>query len=134
MRRFKKTFDKFLDGDIEREEKERHEQRFRLERIKVEEQIDRLEGVQRLNEGTIEYVCNFIDKPAKMWRDADPVTKIDFQKMVIPNGIEFDIMTKKFGAEGLSPLYSVKATIKDPSDVDESFMVTLPGLEPGLPP
>lgn len=119
-----KALQKYLDDDITKDEKEDFQNSLRVKRIGVEDQVDKLEGVQRLNEATIDYVCNFIDAPAKMWLDADPQTKIEFQRMVIPDGIEFDIKAQKFGTNGLSPLYRLKTNKKDSSKSEESLMVS----------
>ena len=107
-----KALQKYLDDDITKDEKEDYQNSLRMKRIDIEDQIDKLEGIQRLNEATIDYVCNFIDAPAKMWLDADMQTKVEFQRMVIPDGIVFDIKTQKFGTNGLSPLYRLKANKK----------------------
>lgn len=128
-----KALQKFIDGDLSKEEKDSYQQGLRLKRIDLELKLDNLMDSQRLNESTIDYVCNFIKVPSKMWQDADNETKINFQKLVIPNGVEFDIREKKFGTSGLSPLYRLKDIIKDSSMKDESLMVILPGIEPGLP-
>lgn len=38
-------------------------------------QIDELKRSQGLNEATIDYICNFITKSAKLWKDIDFGTK-----------------------------------------------------------
>lgn len=123
----------YLDDNISKEEKDRYQQSRRLQRIDLELSLERLEGVQRLNEGTIDYVCNFIDKPVKMWLDADMQTRIMFQQMIIPGGIEFNIKARNFGTATVSPLYRLETIKKDPSESKESLMVIPPGIEPGLP-
>ena len=127
-----KALKSFLDGDISKKEKEEYQNSLRLKRIDVEGKIDDYEGLQRLNEATITYVCNFIDAPARMWLDADPVTKIAFQKMVTESGITFDLKSEKFGTTGLSPFYRLKDTQKASEEAPDSIMVTSPGIEPGL--
>ena len=47
----------------------------RLRRKELEEQ-------QHLNELAIEYVCNFMDKPAKLWRDASLESKRALQRLM----------------------------------------------------
>lgn len=81
------------------------------ERSKVETELDDLKKVQLLNEATIEYVCNFMRNPAKLWRDGDLETKQAIQKMIFPNGIYFDLKNKKCGTSEISPLFSI-TTIK----------------------
>ena len=128
-----KALQAFLDNEISKDEKEDYQGNLRMKRIELEGSIDKLEDAQRLNEATIDYVCNFIDAPARMWRDADPLTKIEFQKMVTESGIVFDIKNENFGTTGLSPFYRLKDNKKDPSKADESLMVIPRGIEPLLP-
>ena len=128
-----KALQAFLDHEIDKDEKESYQDNLRMKRIELEGTIDKLEDTQRLNEATIDYVCNFIDAPARMWRDSDPLTKIEFQKMVTESGIEFDLKNEIFGTTGLTPFYRLKDNKKDPSNADESLMVTPRGIEPLLP-
>ena len=128
-----KALQAFLDGQISKEEKEDYQQSLRLKRINLDMQINALEDAQRLNESTIDYVCNFANLPAKMWLDAEPAIKVEFQKMITTDGIEFDIKARKFGTSGLSPLYRLKSTQKDAEAPSDSIMVIPPGIEPGLP-
>lgn len=51
-----------------------------------------------------------------MWRDTDPLTKIEFQKMVAESDIEFGIKNKIFRTSGLTPFYRFKA-IKNATSV-----------------
>ena len=88
--------------------------------------------MQRLNESTIEYVSNFLNAPARMWKDADLEIKVEFQKIVTESGIVFDLKTEKFGTEGLSKFYRLKGKQKDSEEPFYNFLVTLPGIEPGL--
>ena len=91
-----------------------------------------LEDQQELNELTIEYVCNFMDKPAKLWRDADMESKRALQKLMFPNGLHIDLKAKKCRTEDLSPLYSVINTKKEPEGSENSNMVISAGVEPAL--
>ena len=97
-------------------------QREELKRQRVE-----LEKVQQLNEATIEYVCNFVDKPAKLWKDADLESKKAFQDILFPNGLHVDLVNKCFkncGTDDLSPLYSVMNTKNGSNDPSNSHLVT----------
>ena len=128
-----KALQAFIDGEITKEEKDQFQSSLRLKRIDLEGKTDQLEDAQRLNEATIDYVCNFIDAPARMWLDSDPETKVEFQKMVSESGIVFDIKSETFGTIGLTPFYRLKDIKKDPSESEESLMVTSRGIEPRLP-
>lgn len=73
-------------------------------RSQIEQQVVKLEKIQRINGTTIAYVCNFITKPGKLWRDAGLKTRQAFQKIMFPKGLHFDIVERKFGMEVLSSL------------------------------
>jgi hypothetical protein len=122
-----KALQAFLDGDISKDEKESYQSDLRLKRIDIEGQIDKMEDAQRLNEATITYVCNFMNAPARMWKDADVQTKVEFQKMVTENGITVDLKNEKFGTDGLSMFYRLKDKQKDSEESLDSYMVTLLG-------
>ncbi len=128
-----KALQAFLDGDISRTEKESYQSSLRLKRIDLEGQVSKMEDAQRLNEATITYVCNFMNAPARMWKDADAQTKVEFQKMITENGITIDLKSEKFGTDGLSLFYRLKDTQKDSEESSDSYMVISPGIEPGLP-
>lgn len=91
-----------------------------------------MEQNQDLNETTIDYVCNFMTKPAKLWKDADLETKQAFQKILFPKGLHFDIKNKIFGTDDLSSLFSVIDDKKESCDGSNSEMVISPGIEPEL--
>ena len=78
---------------------------------------------------TIEYVCNFITMPAKLWRDADIESKQAFQSMLFPNGFRFNLNDRKCGTEGLSLLYTVMSTKKAPKGADNSSLVRAERIE-----
>ena len=123
-----------LEGKIDASEKARYSEALVEKRSQIEQQVAELEKIQRINETTIAYVCNFITKPAKLWRDADLETRQAFQKTMFPKGLHFDIVERKFGTEDLSPLYSVICNKKE-SNADSNFsMVGQVGIEPALYP
>lgn len=73
-----------LEGKIDASEKARYSEALVEKRSQIEQQVAELEKIQRINETTIAYVCNFITKPAKLWRDADLETRQAFQKTMFP--------------------------------------------------
>lgn len=123
-----------LEGKIDASEKTRYSDALMEKRSQLEQQIVELEKVQRINETTITYVCNFITKPAKLWRDADLETRQAFQKTMFPKGLHFDIVERKFGTEDLSPMYSVICNKKESFSDSDSSMVGPVGIEPTLYP
>lgn len=80
----------------------------------------------------IEYICNFIPQPTKMWRDADLESKRAFQEILFPNVLHFDLKEKCCGTEDLSPLYSVICNKNEPNGSDSDNMVISAGVEPAL--
>ena len=121
-----------MGGKIDVDEKNRYTDALSLKRLELHNKIDELERVRSINESTIEYVCNFNTRPAKLWKDADLETKQAFQRIMFPNGLHFNIKERKFGTQDLSPLFSVICN-KNGSDMDsDSGMVISAGVEPAL--
>ena len=125
-----KAIGAMLDGDISKEEKEEYIARLDVERSEIENQLTKLKQVQMLQEADIEYVCNFMRNPAKLWRDGDLETKQAIQKMIFPNGIYFDLKNKKCGTSEISPLFSVIDIKKAPSGANLNDMGWDIGIEP----
>ena len=128
----KAILDSLLEGKVTVEEKdfmladvENEREALRLRRKELEEQ-------QELNELTIEYVCNFISQPAKLWRDTDLESKRALQKLLFPNGLHVDLKAKKCRTEDLSPLYSVVCNKKEPNGSNSDSMVISAGFEPAI--
>jgi site-specific DNA recombinase len=96
-------------------------------------EIRELESQQALQEAKIEYIVRHMYDIAKQWDDADFDLKLKFQTMVFPEGIKLDTKTGDFGTPKISPLYRYIDNKKDPSVAEKSHLVTLPGIEPGLP-
>ncbi len=120
----------FLDGDISKEEKEEYVAGLDARRSKVEETIGKLKQIQLLKEADIEYVCNFMRNPAKLWRDGDLETKQAIQRMIFPNGIYFDLKHKKCGTSQISPLFSCLGIKKASNDAVLNDMGWDTGIEP----
>ena len=102
------------------------------ERLKLRQRRMEAEKQQELGEATIEYICNFIDKPAKLWRNADLSSKRAFQEILFPNGLHFDLKAKKCRTEDLSPLFSIICNKNEPNGCDSDNMVISAGVEPAL--
>ena len=113
-------------------DKNRYSEALEQKRQDLRREIDKLERNQGLNEATIDYVCNFMTKSAKLWKDADLETRQAFQKMLFPNGLRFDIKDKIFGTDDLSPLFSVINNKKEPDSGSDCEMVISAGVEPAL--
>lgn len=125
-----KAITAMLDGDISKEEKEEYISGLNAERNKVENKLDKLKQAQMLREADIEYVCNFMRNPVKLWRDGDLETRQAIQEMIFPNGIYVDLKHKKCGTNEISPLFSVTINKKASEDADLHTMGWDIGIEP----
>ncbi len=122
-----------VKGDISKDEKDSLILKTDEERLKLRRERVELEKQQSLNETTIEYVCNFMNQPSKLWKDANLESKQALQKMMFPNGLHINLKTKKCRTEDLSPLFSIMANKKAPEGGNSEAMVTSAGIEPALP-
>ena len=119
------TLHSFLvEKSISKDEKKFFVERLEAQRSEIRKQREECERIQQLNESTITYVCNFIDKPAKLWKDADLESKRAFQQILFPNGLHIDLKEKSCGTEDLSPLDSVISNKNEPGGGSDSPMVT----------
>ena len=81
-------------------------------------------------EEALEYCFSFVRNTARTWRELEktPEKRLEFQKLIFTENIEFS--DEKFGTEYLSLVYKLNRQF----DGEKSSLVTLPGIEPGLPP
>jgi site-specific DNA recombinase len=118
---------KWIDGDMNNEEKEIYLRSKDKQRSDLEYQIDEYGKMQRISESTIEYVCNFITEPARLWQEASFETKQMLQQLLFPNGVTYNIKAEKFGTEGLSLFYRLETNKKAPLKAKDAHLVTLLG-------
>ena len=121
-----------LEGKISINDKNRYSEALELKLQDVRRGTEKLEQNQGLNEATIDYMCNFMTKPAKLWKDADLESKRAFQQMLFSNGLHIDVKAKKCRTGDLSPLYSVICNKNEPNGSENDDMVTSAGVEPAL--
>lgn len=62
--------------------------------------------------------------PAKLWRYGQFGTKVALEKAIFSDGLTFDIKSRKFGTENISPLYSVIQTKKSQNGSNNSVWYT----------
>ena len=118
-----KALQKLVEDKISQESYDVYEAGKKKERAGYNKEVQKLEKVQRINEGTIEYVCSFMTRPAKLWRDADYEARMLFQKIVFPEGLEWDCENARFGTGKLSILYRLAAIKKDPEESSDLHLV-----------
>jgi site-specific DNA recombinase len=87
-----------------------------------ETEINELDMEVRLN-----YVIQHMRNITRIWQDLPIDQQIRFQRVVLPEGIEYDKMSGKFGTAHLSYI----CTLFVDFPVKESCLVAGPGIEPG---
>lgn len=97
------------------------------------EELQNIENEQTIQASQIEYITRFMHDIAKQWRDADYDLKIKLQMLVFPEGLTLNTKTGEFGTAKISTIYRCIPSKKDSFEPQKSCMVTLPGIEPGLP-
>lgn len=118
------------DLGLSDDDKREHLATYDDKRARLEAELEDLKRIQLLNEATIEYVCNFMRMPAKLWRDGNLEVKQAIQHIIFPHGIYFDLKHKKCGTSEISPLFSVIDIKKAPSGANLNDMGWDIGIEP----
>jgi hypothetical protein len=103
------------------------------EKLDFTNQLLKLEDQQTMKESNIEYALNFMGNVAKVWGDAPIELKIKFQNLVFPVGLELDIKNERFITTKISPLYTCIPSENEPTQSNNSMMVTPRRVELLLP-
>lgn len=125
--------DRLVEGHISAEEKKIYAEKIESEFEEYKHQLDQLESYTALKQSEIEYVFNNMNTISKLWLDGDYQSRSKLQDIIFPKGITYDIKENEFGITSLSPFYRYATLVKTAKNDTESNMVTLPGIEPGLP-
>ena len=123
---------KNLKGGIDDSTKDEVVNAIDIEKLELNEQINKLEQQQIINEASIEYALNFMVDIAKQWSDASLELKQKMQELIFPNGFIYDIKNDNFIINEISPLYRGISAIKQADDAKNSVVVTSRGIEPRL--
>ena len=124
--------EKVVMGEITPQEKIALTGRLKKRRADLHTQLGRLDKRMGTKEEAIDYALSYMGNAARMWEDASPEWKLQFQRMVFPEGITYDFKAKKFGTAKMSALYRFADTKKDAAASSESTMVVPRGVEPRL--
>ena len=119
---------KNLKGGVDDSTKDELVNAIDIEKLELNEQINKLEQQQILNEASIEYALNFMVDIAKQWSDASLELKQKMQELIFPNGFIYDIKNDNFIMNEISPLYRGISAIKQTDDAENSVMVISPGI------
>lgn len=133
-----RLMDKFLKDLISNETYQEQESRLAVQRVELEVARNDLKDTESRNEQIVDQAVSFLMNLSSAWRGAELNDQQRFQNAICEAGIVVN-PNKTFGTAKLSPILQettdierkYKTNKKDPSN-DESLMVTLPGIEPGL--
>lgn len=108
--------------------------------VKIKKESDTVQGdlsaigsLSELKTDAIDYAMRFMSNAPKIWSNASIEHQIIYQRLVFPEGIEYDLTTNKFRTPKLSALYTLASMKKDPSMTNESLLVTPRRIELRLP-
>jgi hypothetical protein len=68
-----------------------------------------------------------------LWNDSSIEMKSQYQSMIFPEGLPYNLTKSEFGTAKMGALYTLASIKKDPSEADESLMVISRRIELRLP-
>lgn len=128
-----KVVEMLVAGQITVEEKQEQVARIKEESDNVQKDLASVGSLAELKTDAIDYAIRFMSNAPRIWSNASIEHQIIYQRLVFPEGIEYDLSTNKFRTPKLSALYTLASMKKDPSMTNESLLVTPRGIEPLLP-
>jgi hypothetical protein len=112
-----------MDDELFREQLERN----RAEGASARADLNRLGASEPDAEALLPLAERVLSDPAKVWKDADPDTRLVFQRFLFPEGLPFD--GESIGTAVTSPLFSHLRAWRG----KKKEMVTPWGFEPQSP-
>ncbi|MBR3263767.1 recombinase family protein [Candidatus Saccharibacteria bacterium] len=97
----------FVAHKISMEEKELFMSNADKRKSKLQDELDRLSGCERVSNSMIDRITALMKSPRRIWKSVDYNLKQLIQQMIFPNGVELDMRAAKCGTDKISPLYSV---------------------------
>lgn len=128
-----KVVEMLVAGQITLDEKKDLVAKIKEESDAVQEDLAGIGSLSELKTDAIDYAMRFMSNAPKIWSNASIEHQIIYQRLVFPEGLEYDLTTNKFRTPKLSTLYTLASIKKDPSMTNESLVVIPRGIEPRLP-
>ena len=128
-----KVVEMLVSGDISVKEKQELVSKINTESENVQEELADIGSLSELKTDAIDYAMRFMSNAPRIWSNASIEHQIIYQRLVFPEGIEYDLTTNKFRTPKLSTLYTLASMKKDPSLANESLLVTSRRIELRLP-
>ena len=128
-----KVVEMLVTGEITVDEKKDLVAKIKSESDAVQEDLASIGSLSELKTDAIDYAMRFMSNAPRIWSNASIEHQIIYQRLVFPEGIEYDLTTNIFRTPKLSALYTLVNIKKDPSMTNESLMVTPRRIELRLP-
>ena len=89
----------------------------------MQEDLASIGSLSELKTDAIDYAMRFMSNAPRIWSNASIEHQIIYQRLVFPEGLEYDLTRNKFRTPKLSALYTLASMKKDPSMTNESLLV-----------
>lgn len=119
-----KVVEMLVAGDITVEDKKALVAKIKEESDAVQEDLASIGSLSELKTDAIDYAMRFMSNAPRIWSNASIEHQIIYQRLVFPEGLEYDLTTNKFRTPKLCSLYTLASMKKDPSLTNESLLVT----------
>lgn len=128
-----KVVEMLVSGDISLKEKQELVSKINAESEVVQEELSNIGSLSELKTDAIDYAMRFMSNAPRIWSNASIEHQIIYQRLVFPEGLEYELATNKFRTPKLSTLYTLASMKKDPSMTNESLLVIPRRIELRLP-
>ena len=128
-----KVVEMLVTGEITVDEKKELVAKIKNESDTAQADLSTIGSLSELKTDAIDYAMRFMSNAPRIWSNASIEHQIIYQRLVFPEGLEYDLTTNKFRTPKLSTLYTLASMKKDPSMTNESALVTPTRIELVLP-
>lgn len=119
-----KVVEMLVSGEITVDEKKELVAKINNESNAIQQDLTAVGSLSELKTDAIDYAIRFMSNAPRIWSNASIEHQIIYQRLVFPEGLEYDLTSNKFRTPKLSALYTLASIKKDPSNADESLMVS----------
>lgn len=109
-----KVVEMLVAGEITVDEKIELVAKIKSESDAVQEDLASIGSLSELKTDAIDYAMRFMSNAPRIWSNASIEHQIIYQRLVFPEGIEYDLTTNKFRTPKLSTLYTLANMKKTP--------------------
>lgn len=128
-----KAIEMFIADRITYDEKDELVSSIKGESEAAQRNLDEVGSLSDLKADAIDYAFKFMSNAPRIWSSASVDHQTIYQKLVFPEGIQYDLSKNVFRTPKLSVLYTLADITKDPSMKDESLVVIPRRIELRLP-